>query len=68
MKLCRNCDEWYTTSPWMGNCRKHPWEKDRYSQDASAYGCPDYVDKSEKYKFLAEDFRSAMAYRELGEE
>ena len=50
MKLCRNCEEWYTTSQWMGNCKKHPWEKDRYSQDASAYGCPDYVDKSIKYQ------------------
>jgi len=48
--MCRNCEHWETTAQWRGNCRKHPWEKDRWSEDASAEGCRDYVDKLAKYK------------------
>lgn len=47
---CRNCVEWRDTAAWRGNCNKHPWEHNRYSQDAVANGCEDYVDKYAKYK------------------
>ena len=50
LKFCRNCEHWYTTVVWKGNCREHPWEKDKYSQEASVLGCPDYVDKYAKYQ------------------
>jgi len=35
---------------WKGNCWKHPWEKDKYSQEATVGDCPDYVDKHARYK------------------
>jgi len=35
---------------WKGNCWKHPWQKDKYSQEASVPDCPDYADKFEKYQ------------------
>jgi len=44
LKWCRNCIQWRTTHPFMGNCKKRPWEKDKWSQDADALGCEDYVD------------------------
>jgi len=47
---CRNCEEWYTTSQWKGNCKEHLWKRDKYSEDASANGCHDYKDKLAKYK------------------
>jgi len=47
---CRNCEYWYTTLQWKGNCLKHPWERDKYSEDALVNGCPDYEDKLAKYK------------------
>ena len=50
IKLCRNCEEWYTTSQWRGNCALHHTEKDRWSEDASANGCTDYKDKYAKYR------------------
>jgi len=53
MKLCRNCEHWYTTALWKGNCREHPFEKDKYSQEATPNaecGGRDYVDKLAKYK------------------
>jgi small-conductance mechanosensitive channel len=49
-RLCRNCIEWRDTQQWKGNCNKHPWEHDRYSQDATATGCEDYLDKYAKYQ------------------
>jgi len=50
IRFCRNCIQWHTTRAWKGNCREHPWESDKYSQEASAGDCPDYVDKHAKYK------------------
>ena len=50
---CRNCEHWYTTAQWMGNCKLHPWQKDQWSQDAEPNAeCQgkDYVDKYEKYR------------------
>jgi hypothetical protein len=50
---CRNCLEWYSTALWRGNCRKHPWEKDRWSEHAEPNeDCQgkDYVDKYIKYQ------------------
>jgi hypothetical protein len=49
-KYCRHCTEWRSTYAPKGNCNKHPWEHDRYSQDASANGCEDYVDKYKQYE------------------
>ena len=49
MNLCRNCEQWETTTQWKGKCKLHPWEKDRYSEDASVPDCLDYVDKLAKY-------------------
>lgn len=47
IKLCRTCDQWHTTSQWKGNCKKHPWEKDKWSETASPVtsGCQDYTPK-----------------------
>ena len=53
MRKCRDCEYWFTTSDmqvWKGNCKKHPFEKDKYSEDASVPECPDYVDKYNKYQ------------------
>ena len=50
IKLCRNCEHWYTTRQWMGYCTLHDTEKDRWSESASANGCKDYTDKYVKYK------------------
>jgi hypothetical protein len=53
MILCRNCEQWFTTSQWRGNCRKHPFEKDKYSQETVPNeDCKgkDFVDKYAKYK------------------
>ena len=50
IRFCRNCEHWHTTRVWKGNCRKHPWDKNKYSQEARVSGCPDYVDKYTKYK------------------
>lgn len=50
---CRNCEEWKRTVLWKGNCKKHPWKKDRYSEDAEPnQDCKgkDYVDKYAKYQ------------------
>ena len=53
---CRNCINWYTTpqmQQWKGNCHEHPFEKDKYSEDASPnYECggKDYKDKYAKYR------------------
>ena len=50
---CRNCISWYTTSQWKGNRHEHPFEKDKYSEDASPnYECrgKDYKDKYAKYR------------------
>jgi hypothetical protein len=46
MNLCRNCVYWHSTRQWKGNCKKHPWPKDRYSEDAHVINCPDYTSKS----------------------
>lgn len=50
IKFCRNCIYWETTSNWRGNCGKHPWEDDKYSQDASpnTMGCRDYTERQIK--------------------
>ena len=51
--LCRNCESWYTTQQWMGNCKKHPFEKDKYSQECTPnHKCDgiDFVDKLDKYR------------------
>ncbi len=53
MNLCRNCEHWYSTFVWRGNCNKHQWIKDKYSQDAEPGDCRDYVDKYEKYKLAS---------------
>ena len=55
MIKCRNCEYWRTTAQWRGNCQLHPSEKDRWSEDASANRCPDYVDKYAKYKVGAKE-------------
>lgn len=48
MKWCRNCTWWTYTGDFKGNCQKHPWDHDKYSQDADAESCPHYQDKSIK--------------------
>lgn len=53
INLCRNCEYWQPTQQWRGNCRKHPWEQDKYSDVATVYGCKDYVDKHAKYQVAA---------------
>jgi len=47
MKKCRNCKHWQYTGQWTGNCKLHPWPKDKFSEDADPYPsrCEDYVDK-----------------------
>jgi hypothetical protein len=50
MKLCRNCEHWYTTQQWRGNCKKERWEIDKWSQSTDAGDCPHYVDKLDKYR------------------
>jgi len=61
LKLCRNCEHWYTTpemQPWKGNCREHPFGKDQYSEDATPnVECRgrDYIDKLAKYKVVAKE-------------
>ena len=50
---CRECEEWYTTAQWKGNCRKHPWKKDKSSESASpnaACGGKNFRDKYERLK------------------
>jgi len=47
---CRDCEYWFTTQQWKGNCRKYPFEKDKYSEEATRFNCPDFVDKYAKYK------------------
>jgi len=56
MKLCRNCEHWYSTAQWKGNCRLHPWGKDQWSDTATPnMSCneEDYVDKMLKYRVEA---------------
>jgi hypothetical protein len=50
MNLCCNCEEWYLTKPFMGNCPIHHWKEDKYSQDADAGDCPDFKDRYAKYE------------------
>lgn len=52
---CRNCIHWRATLQWKGNCLKHPWEKDKWSETASANGCPDYKDKYAKYQVAGKE-------------
>ena len=49
MRRCYTCRYWYTTQAWKGNCRKHPYARDRYNQDAATGDCPDYEDKMKEY-------------------
>ena len=48
-RYCSNCKEWLSTDVWKGNCRLHPWAKDKYSMDATPgpVGCKEYEDKYE---------------------
>lgn len=43
IKLCRDCTHWHYTADWRGNCYIHRWDKDKYSQDATPTGCPEYA-------------------------
>ena len=45
MKHCRTCEHWQSTRPWKGNCAKHPWARDKYSEDATCDQCPDYQER-----------------------
>jgi len=36
---------WQQTSQGKGNCTKHPWYRDKYSEDATTNRCEDYRDK-----------------------
>jgi hypothetical protein len=33
----------------MGNCRVHHWKNDKYSEDAEAGDCKDFVDRAVRY-------------------
>jgi hypothetical protein len=50
---CRNCAHWASTYRWQGNCSKHPWPRDKFSEDATANGCGDYEDKQVQYRVAA---------------
>ena len=45
MRWCRDCIYWYGTIGWKGNCRLHPWKRDKYSEDADATRCDNYLNK-----------------------
>ena len=45
IRWCRHCIYWRQVHTWTGTCVLHSWEKDRWSQDADAGHCPDYVDR-----------------------
>jgi len=47
MDQCRNCIHWRQVGDWTGNCRKHPWTKNKYGDDATptSMRCEDYVDR-----------------------
>ena len=47
IKYCRNCDYWKEKGQWRGVCGLDHFTKPRWSQSASANGCPDYKDKDE---------------------
>jgi len=49
MKRCYMCKHWRTTQAWKGNCRIHPWDKDRYNQDATVGDCDDFEDYAKQY-------------------
>jgi hypothetical protein len=48
-RRCYMCKHWQSTQAWKGNCRLHPWDKDRYNQDAMVSGCADYEDRAQQY-------------------
>jgi hypothetical protein len=53
MPLCRNCEHWRDTLQWRGNCSRHPWEHDKYSEEAEPeQNCngKDFMDKYIKYQ------------------
>jgi len=57
IRLCRNCEQWFTTSQWRGNCKKYPFEKDKYSDETTPHAdCRgrDFVDKQAKYQVAQE--------------
>jgi len=65
MNMCKDCIYWEKVGAWQGTCRKHAWNKPRWSQSANANGCPDYIDKSNprlydpnKYDYLKEEEQS----------
>jgi hypothetical protein len=45
IKHCRSCVHWRWTSAHRGNCKKHRWPKDQWSQSATAGSCKDYKPK-----------------------
>jgi len=55
MRLCRDCEQWHTTKQWRGNCWKHPWERDKWSETASVPECRDFVDKYAKYQTVRQE-------------
>jgi hypothetical protein len=52
--LCRNCEHWYDTRQWWGNCTKHPFlEHDKATEDTRPNeDCKgkDFIDKYIKYQ------------------
>lgn len=60
MRKCRVCESWFTTPDmqvWKGNCSKHPFKKDKYSETATPNeDCKgrDFVDKYAKYQAAQE--------------
>jgi len=60
MKWCRNCIHWQQSQTWKGNCRLHPWSKDKYSEDATAIGCDDYRDKQFDYQPILQTMGKAL--------
>ena len=62
IKFCRNCENWHTTSQWQGNCIKHPWENDKWSQGTTTGGCTDYYDKYEKYRIAQKEKHESIKH------
>jgi len=53
MQLCRNCEHWYDTLQWWGNCKIHPWKHDKATENTNPNeDCKgkDFVDKYIKYQ------------------
>lgn len=53
MRMCRDCEQWYSSAQWRGNCKLHPWDNDRWSETCEpSLECKgkDFVDKYAKYQ------------------